>query len=69
MTNISMLKGRIVEHNTTQESVADEIGMNRSTFYRKMKEGGKLFTVEQVHKLVKILSLTNEDVMKIFFAP
>lgn len=68
MTNVSILKGKIVERNTTQEAVADEIGINRSTFYRKMKEGGKLFTVEEVQKLVDILSLTSDDVMKIFFS-
>jgi len=68
MTNVSILRGKIVEQNTTQEAVADEMGINRSTFYRKMKEDGKLFTVEEVQKLVKILSLSNEEVMKIFFA-
>lgn len=67
MTNVSILRGKIIEKNTTQEAVADAIGINRSTFYRKMKENGKFFTVEEVQKMIKILSLSNEDVMKIFF--
>ena len=67
MTNVSVLKGKIAENNMTQEGVADEMGINRSTFYRKMKENGKSFTVEEVHKLIEILSLSNTEVMKIFF--
>ncbi|MDR1567505.1 MAG: helix-turn-helix domain-containing protein [Streptococcaceae bacterium] len=66
MINVSILRGKIVERNMTQEVVADEMGINRSTFYRKMKEYGKQFTVEEVQKLAKILSLTSDDVMKIF---
>lgn len=67
MTNIAILRGKIVERCTTQEAVADAIGINRSTFYRKMRENGKNFTVEEVQKMAKILSLTGDDVMKIFF--
>lgn len=69
MTNVSILRGKIVECNTTQEALADSIGINRSTFYRKMKDGGKNFTVGEVEKIANILSLNSEDVMKIFFAP
>lgn len=68
MVNVSMLRGKIVECNTTQEAVADAMGINRSTFYRKMKEKGRFFTVEQVQQMAKILSLSSDEVMKIFFA-
>lgn len=66
MVNVSMLRGKIVECNTTQEAVADAMGINRSTFYRKMKEKGRFFTVEQVQQMAKILSLSSDEVMKIF---
>lgn len=69
MTNVSILRGKIAECNTTQEALADSIGINRSTFYRKMKDSGKNFTVGEVEKIANILSLNSEDVMKIFFAP
>ena len=68
MTNVSILRGKIAECNTTQEAVANAMGINRSTFYRKMKEEGKFFTIEEVQKMAKILSLNEEDIMKIFFA-
>ena len=40
IVNIARLKGKIVEHGNTQEAVASAIGMDRSTFYRKLKDGG-----------------------------
>lgn len=67
MVNVSMLRGKIVECNTTQEAVADAIGINKSTFYRKMKQNGKKFTVAEVQKIADILSLTSDEVLKIFF--
>ena len=68
MTNVSILRGKIAERNTTQEAIANAMGINRSTFYRKMKEEGKFFTIEEVQKMAKILSLNEGDIMKIFFA-
>ena len=67
MTNVSILRGKIAERNTTQEAVANAMGINRSTFYRKMKKEGKFFTIEEVQKMAKILSLNEGDIMKIFF--
>lgn len=65
--NTQMLRGRIVEANTTQEAIADTIGMNRSTFYRKMKKQGNTFTVEEMNKIVKSIPLNKEDAISIFF--
>lgn len=67
MVNTLKLKGIIVEKNTSQEAVAESIGMNRATFYRKMKSGGKNFTIGEIQKMVKTIPLTNEEAMSIFF--
>ncbi|MDR1755217.1 MAG: XRE family transcriptional regulator [Eubacterium sp.] len=67
MANIYKLKAKIVENNTTQEAISGIMGINRTTFCRKMKNNGEHFTVEDVQKLIKILSLSNKDVMTIFF--
>jgi len=66
MIAISKLKGAIVANDTTQKEVAEEIGMNRSTFYRKMKNGS--FTVEEAQKIVNAVPLTKEEAISIFFA-
>ncbi len=65
--NVQRLKGKIVERNHTQEAVAEAMGMNRSTFYRKMKNGGNGFTVGDIHKMIECVPLTKEEVMDIFF--
>lgn len=65
-TNVSKLKGKIVEVNTTQEAIADLIGIDRTTFYRKMKSDGKSFTIGEVHKLVQVIPLTPQEAIEIF---
>ena len=67
--NINKLRGIIVERNTTHEAVADHIGINRSTFYRKLKTGGNTFTVEEVQKMVEAIPLSTEEAIAIFFSP
>lgn len=67
MVNVQKLKGIIVERGTTQESVANSIGIDRSTFYRKMKQGGN-FTVLEAQKLAKEIPLTADEAINIFFA-
>ncbi len=65
--NTQMLKGKIVEAGTTQEAIADSIGMDRSTFYRKMKRMGNTFTVAEMNGMVKSIPLSKEDAVTIFF--
>jgi transcriptional regulator with XRE-family HTH domain len=62
-----MLKRKIVESGITQEAVADAIGMNRCTFYRKMKRKGNTFTVEEMNKIVQVIPLSREEAVLIFF--
>lgn len=61
------LKGKIIEKGTTQEAVADRMGIDRTTFYRKMKKGGSGFTVGEIHKMVEVVPLTKEEAVSIFF--
>lgn len=65
--NTKKLKEKIIESGTTQEAISDIIGMNRCTFYRKMKKKGNTFTVEEMNKIVKTLPLSKEDAILIFF--
>lgn len=50
----------------TNAHVADLLGMDESTFYRKRK-GLTDFTRKEIQKLRSILALTSEDVDEIFF--
>nr|WP_088325753.1 helix-turn-helix domain-containing protein [Bacillus cereus] len=66
MVNTQKLKGLIVERGTTQQAVANAIGMDRSTFYRKMKKGG-VFTIEEAGSIAEEVPLTMEEATEIFF--
>lgn len=62
------LRGKIVECGLTQEHVAKSIGVDRSTFYRKMKDNGSDFSVGEMHSICDVLSLTNEEAVSIFLS-
>lgn len=64
--NVLKLKGKIIEANTTQEGLADDIGIDRSTFYRKIKAEGKAFTIGEMHSIVDALGLSREEAIEIF---
>lgn len=66
MVNTQKLKGKILEKRFTQESVAEAIGIDKSTFYRKMKLGGTSFTIKEVNAIVRTLKLSKEEVEEIF---
>ena len=67
--NIQMLKGKMAESGLTQEAIADGLGMSRCTFYRKMKRKGNTFTVEEMNLIMRIIPLSKEEAVTIFFTP
>ena len=46
MVNINKLKGAIVEHGMNIDMLADKIGMDKSTFYRRIQANGDTFTLK-----------------------
>ena len=65
-TNMDALRGKMAERRISNEEMAARIGVNPSTFYRKLKTEGDSFTVGQMHKIAEVLSLTNEEATAIF---
>ena len=65
-TNMDLLRGKMAERKIGKEELAQRIGVDASTFYRKMKDEGISFTVGQMHKIVNVLSLTHEEATAIF---
>jgi len=63
--NINKLRGKIVENGYTVTSLAPKIGMDRATFYRKMKD--QSFTVREAVVISKVLDLNSDEIMAIFF--
>lgn len=64
--DIDKLNGKIVERGTTKEALAAAIGINRSTLYRRLKNG--TLRVCDVHKICEFLSLSAAEAVDIFLA-
>lgn len=65
-TNMDLLRGKMAERKMGKEELAQKIGVDASTFYRKMKDNGTSFTVGQMHKIVDALELSHEEARAIF---
>ena len=61
------LLGRIKECGKTADSFSKELGMARSTFSKKCN-GRSEFTQSEICDIVRILALSNDDVVDIFFS-
>lgn len=66
MLDVQKLKGKIVEKGKSVEVLSADLGINPSTFYRKMKNNS--FEIREASQLVEILSLTCEEACAIFFS-
>lgn len=66
MANIPKLKGKIVEQGLTVEKLAQAVGMNRATMYRKFKSGGEQLTIDEVQKICDALQLSGDEATAIF---
>ena len=64
--NIPKLRGKMVELGFSVESLANEIGIDKSTLYRKLDEGEK-FTIGEARKIRATLNLTSDEASVIFF--
>ena len=66
--NTELLKKHIAMSGKTKELVAKEIGIDYSTFARKMNCEGLAFSIGQMHKMTEILDLSAQEACAIFFA-
>lgn len=63
--NIGKLRGKMAEKRLSIAALAAQIGIDRATFYRKMRN--ETFTVREAVAISKALELNSEDIMIIFF--
>ncbi len=60
-------KAEVVRRNLTLENVANAIGIDTATLHRKMN-GTSDFYRSEIEKIIKYLNLSNDAVLRIFFA-
>lgn len=68
MINVPKLKGKMVERGVTTEDLAKQLGIDRTTLYRKFKNNGGSFTIREANEIVSFLQLSKDDASSIFFA-
>ena len=68
MVNIDKLRGIMRERRISVEELAEAIGIDVSTLYRRFADGGESFTIKEVNVIVEVLDLDEETALAIFFA-
>lgn len=63
--DIKKLKAKCIEKGITLGTLAEVIGLSRTTLSRRMKSN--TLTIKNVHDIKVTLSLTIEEVISIFF--
>lgn len=67
MFNRKKFHGQVIEKGFTLEEIANKIGVNPATLYRKMS-GESDFSRKEIQDISAVLRLSDEDIMLIFFA-
>lgn len=65
MFDKTRFKAQIVLAGITSKELAEKLGINESTLYRKINKDGN-FTRDEINKLIEILNIENPQ--EIFFA-
>lgn len=65
MVNVEKLKSTITDKNSTPNKLANDIGIDRATLYRKLKKS-ESFNIGEVEKIKASLKLTKEETVDIF---
>lgn len=68
MVNINKLKAILVEKELNVESLANMIGIDKSTIYRRLNGGGEDFSIKEADQIAEALNLSLEEVNLIFFS-
>lgn len=63
--DLNKLKGKIVERGWNVETLAEHIGVERSSMYRKLNNFEKI-TIGEAKKIRLALNLSNEEASSIF---
>ena len=68
MVNVDKLRGIMKGRRVSVEELAAAIGIDSSTLYRRLADGGETFTIKEVNAIVEYLELDIATAMAIFFA-
>jgi len=64
--NTRLLDSRMVEKGISNDKLAQELGINQATLYRK-KSGASDFYRKEIRTIKRVLNLSDKDIDLIFF--
>ncbi len=67
MIDIKLLKAEMVMKEIKIPTLAQKIGIDKVTFYRKIS-GKSEFTIGEIYKIIDVLKIPDEKIVSIFFA-
>lgn len=65
--DIVALRTSMQRQGLTNEMVADHIGISRDTLQRRLRNRGATLELMEIWRLVSLLSLSDEEIINIFF--
>lgn len=68
MVDVDKLKKKISEKRMNVKTVAEQIGIDESTLYRKLNANGMTLTVGEVYKIIDALGISKKEAESIFFS-
>lgn len=68
LVNVNKLRGKIVENELNVATLAEKIGVDATTLYRRISDGGETFLIKEVQAIARELNLTIDEINSIFFA-
>lgn len=66
MVNIRKLRATMVEKDVSVKTLADAIGVDQATMYRRFN-AGDTFSIKEASTIAKILDLNSDELNNIFF--
>ena len=65
--DIQALKTKILSCGYNIVEFSDKVGIDRSTFYRRIDKDGNNFTIEEALRIKEVLLLTDGEAYSIFY--
>jgi predicted DNA-binding transcriptional regulator AlpA len=66
--DVQALKAKILSCGYNIVEFSDKVGIDRSTFYRRLDKDGNNFTIEEALRIKEVLSLTDSEAYSIFLS-
>ena len=65
--NIKVFKNFLTEKNIKIPELAESMGINRSTLYRKIQKDGEAFSIREMNQIIEITGMNKSEAAEIFF--